>query len=145
MLVISCDAIVMRAGALRPATAQAAQRASPKLKTLSPEARSTTASGSPRSAPLHATPTTRTAARLASTKQTRYRTQGQAQVAIASVVDNAAAVVSNVFEEAEWRYPTHQRTCRAVDANNHQIYRIKAEAKQHSDDHRLSCSRAGVQ
>ena len=49
---------------------------------------------------------------------------------IASVVENAAAVVSNVFEEAERRDPGHQRTWVAlVDANNHQIDRIKAEAK----------------
>lgn len=48
---------------------------------------------------------------------------------IASVVDNAASVVGQIFDEANRRDPTHQRTWVAlVDGNNHQIDRINAEA-----------------
>ena len=48
----------------------------------------------------------------------------------ASVVDDAAAVIASIFEEAQRRDPQHQRTWVAlVDGANHQIERIKAEAK----------------
>jgi hypothetical protein len=45
-------------------------------------------------------------------------------------VDDAAAVVAQVFTEADRRDPRRQRTWVAlVDGNNHQIARIQAEAK----------------
>jgi len=48
----------------------------------------------------------------------------------ASVIEDAAQVVSEVFDEAQRRDPNHQRTWVAlVDGNNHQIDRIKKEAK----------------
>ncbi len=48
---------------------------------------------------------------------------------VASVVEDAAAVVSRVFDEAERRDPGHQRPWVVlVDGNNHQIDRIQAEA-----------------
>lgn len=47
----------------------------------------------------------------------------------ASVVDDAAQVLRDVFDEAERRDPTHTRTWVAlVDGNNHQINRIEAKA-----------------
>jgi len=47
----------------------------------------------------------------------------------ASVVDNAASVVTEIFKEADRRDPTHQRSWVAlVDGNNHQIDRITKEA-----------------
>ena len=47
----------------------------------------------------------------------------------ASVVHDAAAVVSQIFDEADRRDPDHARTWIAlVDGNNHQINRIAAEA-----------------
>jgi hypothetical protein len=47
----------------------------------------------------------------------------------ASVTDDAAEVLAEVFEEAERRDPDHTRTWVAlVDGNNHQIHRIEAEA-----------------
>jgi hypothetical protein len=50
---------------------------------------------------------------------------------IASVVEDAATVVGDIFDEAERRDPQHQRTWIAlVDGNNHQIDRIKYEAKE---------------
>ena len=48
----------------------------------------------------------------------------------ASVVDDAATVVTAIFDEADRRDPDHQRTWVAlVDGNVHQIQRIQAEAK----------------
>ena len=49
----------------------------------------------------------------------------------ASVVEDAATVVADIFDEAERRDPDHQRQWVAlVDGNNHQIDRIKTEAKK---------------
>jgi hypothetical protein len=48
----------------------------------------------------------------------------------ASVSDDAAQVITAVFDEAERRDPGHARTWVAlVDGNNHQINRIRAEAR----------------
>jgi hypothetical protein len=48
----------------------------------------------------------------------------------ASVVKNTGTVIKHVFEEAHRRDPKHRRTWVAlVDGNNHQIQRIKSEAK----------------
>jgi hypothetical protein len=48
----------------------------------------------------------------------------------ASVAQDAATVVTRVFDEAERRDPRHRRCWVAlVDGNNHQIDRIKAEAR----------------
>jgi len=48
----------------------------------------------------------------------------------ASVVDSAATVITTIFDEAQRRDPTHQRTWVAlVDGAKHQIDRIQAEAK----------------
>ena len=48
-----------------------------------------------------------------------------------SVVEDAATVIANVFEEAQRRDPGHRRTWVAlVDGNSRQIDRIKAEAKK---------------
>ncbi len=47
----------------------------------------------------------------------------------ASVIDDAATVVGQVFDEAHRRDPAHERTWIAlVDGNNHQIDRIHTEA-----------------
>jgi hypothetical protein len=51
------------------------------------------------------------------------------------VEEDAAAVVSQVFDEAERRDPGHRRTWVAlVDGNNHQIDRIQAEARARQVD-----------
>ena len=53
----------------------------------------------------------------------------------ASVVDDAAQVLRDVFDEAERRDPTHTRTWVAlVDGNNHQIDRIETEASDRGVD-----------
>jgi hypothetical protein len=49
---------------------------------------------------------------------------------LASVLDDAASVVSQIFAEADRRDPEHPRSWVAlVDGNNHQIDRIEAEAR----------------
>ena len=59
--------------------------------------------------------------------------QGRSRASVpltASVVDNAATVISSVFDEAQRRDPTHQRTWVAlIDGARHQIDCIQAEAK----------------
>jgi hypothetical protein len=53
----------------------------------------------------------------------------------ASVVDDAATVIAKAFAEADRRDPDHAHPWVAlVDGNNHQITRIKAEAKKRNLD-----------
>jgi len=53
----------------------------------------------------------------------------------ASVVNDAAHVVTQIFDEAERRDPAHSRSRVAlVDGNNHQIDRINTEAKARGID-----------
>ena len=135
VLVLSADGkgIVMRSEALRTATAQAAQRASPKLKTRPSR-------GEKRNrkriaevgAVYEVTPAPRTPADvLASTEEkTMPAPKAKNKWLIASVVQDAATVVGDIFDEAERRDPEHRRTWVAlVDGNNHQIDRIRTEAK----------------
>jgi hypothetical protein len=135
VLVISADGkgIVMRPGALRPQTAKAAQRASPKLKTrLSKGEKRNRKRIAEVGAVYEVTPAPRTPEDvLASTEhKTLPAPTAKRKWLIASVVEDAASVVAKVFAEAERRDPDHERTWVAlVDGNNHQIDRIKAEAK----------------
>ena len=49
----------------------------------------------------------------------------------ASVTDDASTVIADMFNEADRRDPEHKLTSVAlVDGNNHQIDRIKAEARK---------------
>jgi len=51
------------------------------------------------------------------------------------VVQDAAAVIAKIFDEAERRDPGHSRRWVAlVDGNNHQIDRIEAEATTRGAD-----------
>jgi len=136
VLVLSCDAkgIVMRAEALSDATARAAQRASPKLKTRLSRGEK---SGRKRIAEVGAVydiePAVRTPADvLAPTPEKALPApKAKHKWLTASVVEDAATVVADIFDEADRRDPVHQRQWVAlVDGNNHQIDRIKKEAKQ---------------
>ena len=50
---------------------------------------------------------------------------------VASVVDDAAEVITQIFDEATRRDPDQRRCWVAlVDGNNHQIQRIQTEARQ---------------
>jgi hypothetical protein len=124
----------MRSEALREATAKAAQRASPKLKTRLSRGEK---SGRKRIAEVGAVyeikPAPRTAAEVltAGREKTLPAPKATRKWLTASVVEDAASVVADIFDEAERRDPTHQcRWVALVDGNNHQIDRIKAEAKQ---------------
>jgi len=130
VLVISADGkgIVMRPDALRPATAAAAM--SKKLGTrLSKGERRYRKRMAEVGAVYDISPVAR--------RPQDVMGPGDAPVPVAkrkwltaSVTDDAGEVVSKAFDEAERRDPAHGRTWVAlVDGANHQIARIKAEAK----------------
>jgi hypothetical protein len=137
VLVLSADGkgIVMRPAALRPATAQAAARTNLKLKTrLSKGEKRNRKRIAEVGAVYDVTPVPRSAADVLAGGEQEERPaapQANAKWLTASVVDDAAEVVARVFDEAERRDPTHNRTWVAlVDGNNHQIDRIRAEAAE---------------
>ena len=136
VLVLSADGkgIVMRAEALRQATAKAAQRASPKLKTrLSKGEKANRKRIAEVGAVYDLEPAPRTPAEvLAPTKdKVLPAPKAKHKWLTASVVEDAATVIADIFAEAERRDPEHQRPWVAiVDGNCHQIDRIKAEAKK---------------
>lgn len=138
VLVMSCDGkgVVMRPGSLRAATAKAAANANPKLLTRLSKGEKR---GRKRMAEVGAvydiTPISRCPADILPVDDTQ-RAQATAgptarnKWLTASVVDDAATVVTAIFDEADRRDPDHQRTWVAlVDGNVHQILRIQAEAK----------------
>lgn len=138
VLVVSVDAkgIVMRPEALRPQTAEAAERSAPKLGTrLSKGEKRGRKRMAEVGAVYEATPSPRTAADIMPGTEDERAHAAPGPVAkgkwlTASVARDAAAVVGEVFDEAERRDPTHDRAWVAlVDGNNHQIDRIGAEAK----------------
>ncbi len=138
VLVLSCDGkgIVMRPGALRPATAKAAATSNPKLATrLSKGEKRNRKRMAEVGAVYDITAVARTAADILPGNDTQRRNATPGPSArnkwlTASVVDDAAAVVAAIFDEAHRRDPKHLRTWIALaDGNNHQIDRIHAEAK----------------
>jgi predicted nucleic acid-binding protein len=138
VLVLTCDGkgIVMRPQALRPATAQAAEQAAHKLQTrLSPGEKRNRKRMAEVGGVYDATPAPRTPVDvLARSEKDREVAPGPVadnKWLVASVVEEAASVVSRVFDEAERRDRRHQRTWVAlVDGNKHQIERIEAEAQR---------------
>ena len=135
VLVISCDGkgIVMRPDGLRPQTQAAARRASPKLTTrLSRGEKRNRKRIAEVGAVYEVKPAPRTPEEvLASTQEkTLPAPKAKRKWLTASVVEDAATVVGQVFDEACRRDPDHERRWVAlVDGNNHQIDRIKTEAK----------------
>ena len=126
--------IVMRSEALREATARAAHRASPKLTTRLSRGEK---SGRKRIAEVGAVyeiePAPRTAEDvLAPTKEKVLPApRAKHKWLTASVVQDAATVVADIFNEAQRRDPDQQHQWVAlVDGNNHQIDRITAEARK---------------
>ncbi len=136
VLVLSADGkgIVMRSDALRDATAKAAQRASPKLRTRLSKGEK---SGRKRIAEIGAVYETRPVPRtpaevLAPAKDKMLKPpKAKRKWLTASVVEDAATVIADIFDEAERRDPDHTRTWVVlVDGANHQIDRVKAEARK---------------
>ena len=146
VLVLSADGkgIVMRSDALRPATAKAAAKATGKLKTrLSKGEKRNRKRMAEVGAVYDATPVVRNPTDIigsdphagkppAPTAKNKWLT--------ASVVDDAATVISQIFDEAQRRDPDHQRTWIAmVDGAKHQIDRIEAEAKARQVEVHIVC------
>ncbi len=156
VLVLSCDGkgVVMRADALRPATAAAAGKATSKLASrLSKGEKRNRKRMAEVGAVYDASPAPHTSPDILPANQDLTRTRRtrpghQQQVADRRVVDDAAQVVAQIFDEAERRDPDHARTWIAlVDGNNHQIERITAEAATRKipvGDHDRLHPRAGV-
>jgi hypothetical protein len=136
-LIISADGkgIVMRPDALRPATAQAAKTSATKRATrLSKGEKRNRKRMAELAAVYDLAPVPRTAADiLPDGKRTGSPPPAPAaknKWITASVVDDAARVIAAAFTEAARRDPHHARRWVAlVDGNNHQIDRIRAEAK----------------
>ena len=140
VLVLSCDGkgVVMRPDALRPATAAAAAKTAPKLATrLSKGEKRNRKRMAEVGAVYDTTPAPRTPADIlpATDAERANAVPGPAaknKWLVASVVEDAASVVADIFAEADRRDPEHRRPWVAlVDGNNHQIARIEAEALAH--------------
>ena len=139
LLVLSCDAkgVVMRPEALREQTRTQAQNASGKLKTRLSEGEK---QGRKRMAEIvtvyELTPEPRTAAEILPDPDNppaaaSTRPKAKHKWLKASVTDDTRAVIAEMFNEADRRDPEHKLTWVAlVDGNNHQIDRIKAEARK---------------
>ena len=138
VLVLSCDGkgVVMRPEALREQTNKQAQNAKQKLQTRLSKGEKRAASGWRRSAPCtRSQPGPRTAADIlpATSRSGKpgARARGQEQVADGERHRRRRHVVAEMFDEADRRDPEHQRPWVAlVDGNNHQIDRIKKEARK---------------
>jgi hypothetical protein len=138
VLVVQVDGkgIVMRPDALRPATARAADKATPKLAgRLSKGEKGNRKRVAEVGAVHDCTPVVRTVADIlpatdAEREHARAGPTAASKWLTASVVEDAATVVAQVFDEAQRRDPTHARRWVAlVDGANHQLDRIEAEAK----------------
>jgi hypothetical protein len=139
LLVLSCDAkgVVMRPEALREQTRAQAQNASGKLKTRLSKGEK---QGRKRMAEIvtvyQLTPEPRTAADIlpdpdSPPRAATRRPKAQNKWLKASVTDDASTVIADMFSEADRRDPQHKLTSVAlVDGNNHQIDRIKTEARK---------------
>ena len=149
VLALSADGkgIVMRPGALRPATAKAAEASTTKLATrLSKGEKRNRKRMAEVGAVYDITPIVRTPADILGSRapaEDSERTPAPAAAnkwLTASVADDAATVVGRIFDEADRRDRTHERTWVAlVDGNNHQIDRIHAEAAARGVDVAILC------
>ncbi len=142
-LVLSCDGkgVVMRPDALRPATKKQAAKAKGKLKTrLSKGEKRNRKRIAEVGAVYDATPAPRGVADILPANERERREakpgpEAKGKWLTASVTDDAASVVSEVFDEAERRDRGHARDWVAlVDGNNHQIDRIETEATERGID-----------
>ena len=138
LLVLSADGkgIVMRPDALRT-RAPARPRAGPAPKPrLSDEARQNRKRMAEIGAVYDATPAPRTPVDILASAAPEGYEPARGPVArnkwlCASIVTTPAVVIKRVFDEADRRDPKHRRTWVAlVDGANHQIERIKFEARK---------------
>src|SRR5664280_1252502 len=136
----------MRPEALRPATARAAAKTSPKLATrLSKGEKRNRKRMAELGAVYDAAPVVRTPADIlpacgANRAEVTAGPTASNKWLTASVVEEAASVVHAIFDEAERRDPNHTRAWVAlVDGANHQIDRIRAEAKTRGGEVSIIC------
>jgi len=150
LLVLSADGkgVVMRPDALRPATAKAAVNTTGKLQTrLSKGEKRNRKRVAEVGAVYDLTPVPRTPSDIiggdCDTDQDTERPaspKASNKWLTASVVDNAATVIASIFDEAQRRDPTHQRTWVAlVDGAKHQIDCIQAQAKDRQVQVNIVC------
>jgi hypothetical protein len=139
LLVLSCDAkgVVMRHEALRDQTRKQAESSETKLQTrLSKGEKRNRKRMAEVAAVYEVEPHPRTPGDILPGDEAERQAQTPAPKAknkwlSASVTDDASQVVAEMFKEADRRDPSHQRTWVAlVDGNNHQIDRIKKEARK---------------
>ncbi len=136
LLVLSADGkgIAMRPDALRTQTATRRARAGPKPKArLAGGEKLNCKRMAEIGAVYDAVPAPRTAADILARDDGHEPAPGPVAAnkwLTASIVKNTGTVIKHVFGEADRRDPKHRRTWVAlVDGNNHQIQRIKSEAK----------------
>ena len=138
VLILSCDGkgIVMRPEALREVTRKAAGTSAPKLATrLSKGEKRNRKRMAEVGSVYDCAQTSRTPGDiLPATGEERRRAQpgptARGKWLVASVVHDAADVITQVFDEATRRDPDQRRCWVAlVDGNNHQIQRIQTEAR----------------
>jgi hypothetical protein len=138
-LVLSCDGkgVVMRSDALRPQTKKQAESSQHKLKTrLSRGEKRNRKRMAEVCAVYEITPQVRAPADILPATDEERETARSGPKAknkwlSASLTDDAAKVIARMFDEAERRDPEHKRAWVAlVDGNNHQIDRVKKEAKK---------------
>jgi hypothetical protein len=134
VLVLSMDGkgIVMRPEALRAATAAAAGRPSPASGVLSNDERRHRKRMAEVGAVFDITPAVRSPTDIMAPADERARgPKVHGKWLTASVTEDTATVISEVFAEADRRDPNRTRRWIAlVDGNNHQLDRIRIEADQ---------------
>lgn len=138
VLIISCDGkgIVMRPEALREKTRRAAAESEHKLTTrLSKGEKAHRKRMAEVGCVYDLDPVVRRAEDIlrppGAEPAPATAPRARAKWVMASVVEDAATVVSRLFDEAERRDPEHRRTWVAlVDGNSHQIEVIRAEARR---------------
>lgn len=136
VIVISADGkgIVMRSGSLRSATAQAAAKTDKKMqRRLSKGEKRNRKRMAELGAVYTVTPAPRSPHDIMSRSdetEPKPAPKAENKWLTASVVDDAADVIAEVFDEADRRDPTRRCDWVAlVDGNRHQIDRINTEAK----------------
>jgi hypothetical protein len=145
VLVISADGkgVVMRPEGLRRATAEAARKAEPKLQTrLSRGEKANRKRMAEVAAVYTVEPVVRSPADVMASHDDgpKEAPKAKGKWLTASVADDAADVIAKAFSEAERRDPGHSHVWVAlVDGNNHQIDRIRAEAKRRDVDLTIVC------
>jgi hypothetical protein len=135
VVVISADGkgVAMRSEDLRPGTQKAQAEATAKLKTRRSKGEKPSKRMAQVAAVYSVEPVERSAAEVIASHDDGPKEAPKAKDKwlMASVVEDAAAVIDAAFLEAERRDPGHVCPWVAlVDGNNHQIDRIKAEAKK---------------